>query len=369
VDGTDAQERVPPVSQKASLTVTVPLGGVTYTAKFITKAADKAGIGMSFGDAGVGAMADPAATSAALPCVTNVCGVVIEPYPISASGLTPVSVSVTGLPTGLKYDAKKRAITGVPTAAKAFTAKITVKSAGASRSWNVRWVVTALPAFAKGAFSGWSYEDGSDAGVASPRRAVTVGVTGAGKISAKVGTLTFSRTGWTRCVGDAAPYQGREVYVATMRTVRSVGTGKAKKTYTDILTLTLDPEKGWTEDQLVGQVGTFNGNVSVSEAEEGINADTAVSARRNPFGDNGEAKEALAGIRESAPKSLVDGNGTTWKLAVSDKGVATISRTTGSGKNKKTVTATAIVEVARDGDGYSAMARFAVSGKVVEATW
>ena len=196
-----------------------------------------------------------------------------------------------------------------------------------------------------------------------------MGVTGSGKISAKVGTLTFSRAGWTRRVGDAAPYQGREVYVATMRTVRSVGTGKAKKTYTDVLTLTLDPGKGWTEDQLAGQVGTFNGNVSVAEAEEGINADTVVSARRNPFGDNVEAKEALAGVRESAPKSLVDDNGTTWKLAVSDKGVATISRTTGSGKNKKTLTATAIVEVARDGEGYSATARFAVSGKVVEATW
>ena len=389
VDGTDAQERVPPVSQKASLTVTVPLGGVTYKAKFITKAADKAGIGMSFGGVGVGAM-DGGQGLAALPVVTNVCGVVIEPYPISASGLTPVSVSVTGLPTGLKYDTKKKAIAGVPTVAKAFTAKITVKSAGASRSWNARWVVTALPAFARGTFNGWTWGSGtpaasengggSDMSVASPKRAVTVSVTSAGKISAKAGALSFSRTGWT--------VHGDGTFTATMRTVRTVGTGKAKKTYTDVLALKLDPEKGWLEDQLAGQVGTFGGNVALADALAGLatgetpvvpvngqdarspsNADTAVSARRNPFGDNAEAKEVLPGIRELAPKSLVDDGGTTWKFAVSDKGVATISRTTGTGKNRKTVTATTIVEVARAGDGYSAKARFAVGGKVVEATW
>ena len=167
-------------SQKATYSFTAPLDGVTYTAKFITKAADKAGIGMEFGGVGFGAM-DGGSGSPALPAMTNVCGVVTT-WPVAASGLTAVSVSVSGQPKGMKYDAKKKAVTGVATVAnKSGTMKITVKSAGASRTWSVKWRTVALPTWAVGTFRGTLY-DGEGA-VSKGTVTLTVGTTG--KVSGK----------------------------------------------------------------------------------------------------------------------------------------------------------------------------------------
>ena len=54
-------------------------------------------------------------------------------------------------------------------------------------------------------------------------------------------------------------------------------------------------------------------------------------------------------------------------------GVATISRTVGTGKKAKMTSATAVLEVtpATDGEetGYVASATFLVGGKVLTATW
>ncbi len=355
-------------SQKAKYSFTVPLGGVTYKAKFITKAVDKAGIGMEFGGVGFGAMADDGGSGgSALPVVTNTCGVVTT-WPVGAAGLTPVSVSVKGQPKGMKYDANKKAVTGVPSVAnKSGTMTITVKSAGASRSWKAKWRIVALPAFARGTFNGWSYVVGGE--TAEMSRKATVSVTGAGKISAKVGTLAFSRTGWT--VGDDG------AYVATMRTVRTVGTGKKAKKYTDVLTLRLDPDAAWTADQLTGTVATYNGNVALADALAALdggesapvplNADAIVSVRRNPFGDNADAKALAAELAALGTQKWMDAEELVWNLKVASNGVATISRTTGSGKNKKTTSATAVV--VWNGDGHVPYADILVGGKIVEVNW
>ena len=369
-EGTGNGEKL--LSRKAAYSFAVPLGGVTYVAKFITKAEDLEGIGMSFGGAGFGSLDDGGSGSPALPVMTNVCGVVTT-WPVSAVGLTAVSVSVAGQPKGMAYDAKKKAITGVPSVANGSgTMKITVKSSGGSRTWPVRWQTVPLPSFAKGTFNGWTYADAQER--VPPVRQVTVTITGAGKISAKVGNLAFARTGWT--VNDDGTYS------ATMRTVRTTGTGKKKKTYTDVLTLTLDPEKGWAEDQLTGRVGTFGGNVPLAEAlaamgdGEGAvvaqNADMVVSARKNPFGDNDAAKGVAAQIAALGTQAFVDDDGLAWNLKVSVFGVATLSRTTGTGKSKKTISATAVlsVDVAEGDDAvYVATARFAVGGKVLVVTF
>ena len=137
------------VSQKAKYAFKVPLGGVTLKAKFITKAQDRAAIGMTLDGAGVGA--SEAVAGAALPVLTNMCGVVLS-VPLAAAGQTPVKVTAKNLPTGLKYDAKKKAIVGAPRSARTFTVRFTVKSAGASRTWSVKWVINPLPDWAKGNF-------------------------------------------------------------------------------------------------------------------------------------------------------------------------------------------------------------------------
>ena len=279
---------------------------------------------------------------------------------IAKSGAS--SVKATGLPPGLKY--AKGVISGVPSKAGTYTVKLTFKNAlGWSRTFTMKMKVTALPAFARGSFNGWSYE------ADYYKRKVTVSVTAAGKITAKVGSLSFSRTGWT--------VDGEGRYCANLLTTRTVGKGKKAKKYTDVLTLTLAPEKGWTEDQLTGAVATFSGTVKLADALVALNggesalvpsnADTYVLARRNSFGDNAEAKALAAELAALGTQKWTDAEGLVWNLKVSTGGVATIARTTGSGKNKKTTSATAVV--VWDGGAYVPYAVFLVGGKIEEVIW
>ena len=183
-------------SKKASYAFKVPLNGVTYTAKFITKAEDRAGIAVKFEGVGVGG--DFEATS--LPAVTNVCGV-LTTWPVAASGLTAVSVSVSGQPKGMKYDAKKKAVTGVATVAnKSGTMKITVKSAGASRTWSVKWRTVALPAWATGTFKGKLGEGDAAKGTVT----LTVGKTG--KVSGKF--VNLKKTAYPFSIGSFKSFEG-----------------------------------------------------------------------------------------------------------------------------------------------------------------
>ncbi len=198
-----------PVSQKATYAFKVPLGGVTLKAKFITKAQDKAGIGMTFNGTGVGASA--AVAGATLTVQTNICGVALS-VPLTAAGLTPVKVTVKGLPKGFKYDAKKNAIVGVPRSAKTFTAKITVKSAGTSRTWSVRWVITPLPAWAQGKYIGVDFEAFFGIMTDAPS---TLAVTSSGKIS---GRLVEHGTNWTLSASCYQEYDAENASFETLMT-------------------------------------------------------------------------------------------------------------------------------------------------------
>ena len=164
--------------------------------------------------------------------------------------------------------------------------------------------------------------------------------------------------------------QGEDgLYRATLSKTRTVGKGKKAKKYRDVMTLVLDPSKGWMEDQLSG---TFTTCLTTAPNAP-TNADTVVSVRRNPFGDsdNAEAKALAAQLAALGTQTYTDDMGLAWKLKVSTAGVATLSRTTGTGKKKKTISATAVVEATpvTDGDGYTATARFLVGGRVIVATW
>ena len=274
------------------------------------------------------------------------------------------SVTVTGLPPGLKY--AKGTISGTPSKTGTYTVKLVFKNAlGWSTSFTMKMVVSALPAFARGTFNGWTFTEGG------AKRKVTVSVTGTGKISAKVGSLTFSRTGWT------VSEDGR--YAAKMLTSRTTGTGKSAKKYSDVLVLTLDPAATWTEDQLAGLVATFSGNKTLAAAlaawEGGSlvpqNADVDLAARRNPFNDtdNVEAKAVAAELAARGTQQFTDASGLVWNVKAAPTGVATISRVTGTGKNKKTVSASSVVDVWTNGAEYSASARFLVGGQIVEVNW
>ena len=285
------------------------------------------------------------------------------------------SVSVKGLPPGLKYS--KGVISGVPSKTGTYTVKLAFKNAlGWSKSFSMKMAVKSLPAWARGTFYGWTHEGGV------AKHKVTVSVTSAGKISAKIGSQAFARNGWT--IDKVYRY----FYEAPMRVVRTTGTGKKKKTYTDILTLSLSPNMAWTEDQLIGGVYTFSGNVTLADALEAIevlndeglqalvddgvlpvpiNVDTWICARRNSYGDDAEAKALAAELVALGTLSITDAEDVVWNLKVAANGVATITRTTGTGKNKKTISATAVVEWA--GDGYAPYVVFFVSGRIINFDW
>ena len=349
-------------SQKASYAIVVSLDGATYTARFVTKDEDKASIGMAMGGVGVGSL--EAAPGATLPDMSATCGIVTT-WPVAATALTPVSVTVTGQPKGMKYDANKKAIAGVPSASGSGTMKITVKSSGGSMAWSAQWTVAEMPTKLRGAFNGWTYTDDNSRTLV---RKVTVTVTSAGKLSASIGSLKFAATGWT--ARDDGHYE------ATFRTLRKVVSGSKTKKFTDVLTLDIDPGANWMTDQLDGTLGTYAGDVTVAKAQTltPSNKDVVLSARRNPYNDADDvdgAKELAAGFSLwlGTSNTFVDESGITWNVKASTAGVVTISRTTGSGKNKKTITATAVLEV----DDFAAYrnysARFLVSGKVIGTSW
>ena len=195
-----------------------------------------------------------------------------------------------------------------------------------------------------------------------------------GKISATIGSLKFTGTGWTVDDDEFGWYR------ANLRTVRTVGSDKKAKKYTDVLWIWLDPDREWTGDQIGGRFASFNGTVSLADglktfygdesAPVPLDEDIYVSVRRNPFGDNTDAKAIAAAIAAQGTRSYTDESGLTWNLKVASNGVATISRATGSGKNKKTISATAVLEVEKGDSGYvRGVTRFLVSGKVVTVTW
>ena len=345
--------------------------GVSFTANFKKESALTKPT-LTWGDYVVGG--DTEGTTS-----TSLTAGVVYSAKLTVVGESIVSIAkVAGLPSGLAY--KSGEVRGVPAKAGKYTVTVTVALASNKKkvwSYKVTLNVAALPVWARGTFNGWTHED-----LDYYKRRVTFSVTSAGKISAKVGSLAFSRTGWT--VDEAGSY------VATMRTVRTTGIGRWKRTYTDVLTLSLSGPLPWTEaNQLGGGIFTFNGNVSLAKAlaaiemrkEEGmqalvnngtlpvpINADIWVyNVRRNSYGDNAEAKALAAELAALGTLSITDAEGVVWNLNVAANGVAKIWRTTGTGRYKKTTSATAVVEW--DGEGTIPYALFLVSGRIISFNW
>lgn len=352
------------VSRKTSYTTTVPLNGATYVAKFVTKAADKEAIGLDVNGAKIGNWGEEAETVDALPALTNTQGIVIADVPVASQALTATSVTASGLPAGISYNATKKAFTGTPTKDGEFTVKVTVKASGGSKTYSFKWTVVEDELIDDGVFYGWTYNDGK-------ARKVTITVAESGKLTATVGSLNFTRTGWT--IGEDGQYK------AKFRTLRTVGSGKKAVKYTDVLSISLDPEALWTEDQISGFVGTIKGNLAIDDAlevleDQSTTLDHTLSARRNPFDDDNKDADAWAAeLAALGTLKHTDANGIVWNLTVNNKGVAKIARTYKKNGKKVTVTASAIVVVKAvepEEEGgeteYAATATFLAEGKVIE---
>ena len=129
-------------------------------------------------------------------------------------------LTVSGLPTGLKYDAKLRKFTGVPTKAGTYTVTATVRSGRESSVSTFTVEVVALPEWAIGTFGG--LVEGSCADAEDEEDSwreygtVTLKVSSAGKVTAKV--LAGGKTWSFSADGFAAHDAARDAYWFRMET-------------------------------------------------------------------------------------------------------------------------------------------------------
>ena len=144
------------LSSLASYPYQMPLTDKTLTAKFISAAEEAATISATVGSF--------AFDSGAATVDTNITAGVYLEWAVAVNATTPVTVKVTGLPSGLKFDAKSNTIYGTPTAASKTdksgavipsTVKITVTTASKTVvAYAIALTVDPLPDWAVGTFYG-----------------------------------------------------------------------------------------------------------------------------------------------------------------------------------------------------------------------
>ena len=163
------------------------------------------------------------------------------------------SVKVEKLPAGMKYDAKKKVITGAPTKAGDNTVMITVTAvSGAVEKKEIVVPVAAMPETAIGTFNGFVANGEQRIGT------FALTTTDAGKLAAKVitagGTVSFSGTCWDSLEDG--------VCKVTLRTKKG-----------EFMTLALDSNAAWDANQLTGTYSPPN-----------MTGWFDLSAQRNAFG-------------------------------------------------------------------------------------
>ena len=132
--------------------------------------------------------------------------------------------------------------------------------------------VLALPAKLVGAFNGYASIPGElGTGFGSLSRKVTVSVTSAGKVSAKIGSLSFSCSGLTYNSAGKKFNASMKSSVAKSKTV----------TYTRSLALEFDPAADYSENSLDGAYFEYTTKKTKSSVTEDLVAQYDVVGRRN----------------------------------------------------------------------------------------
>ena len=163
-------------------------------------------------------------------------------------------VAASGLPTGLKFDAKTGVITGIATKPGTYTVTFTATKGKDKNVATITVNIAALPDTAVGTFNGFVKAEGGEENLGT----FQLTATDAGKLTAKVtmaaGTYSFSGTCWDKVEGG--------FYSVAL-------TGKKGET----LTLALDSSAGWNADQLTGSFAAVSSKPPYQ-----------VVARKNAFG-------------------------------------------------------------------------------------
>ena len=187
--------------------VTNVVSDATYYARFITVEEDKASISLTVGG-NVFPVGSSTPLDAELPC-----GVWVD-WPVVSAGLSQTTVKVSGLPSGLKYNANTGSIEGAASAPSKKDAKtgavipsvvkITVTTAGKStKDFVVNLTIAEMSPEAVGTFNGFvsPYDSSLDKFYrALSTASFTLTTTAAGKIAAKTdspkGAVSFSSNYW-----------------------------------------------------------------------------------------------------------------------------------------------------------------------------
>ena len=325
----------------------------------------------------------------------------LEPYKMKVGvtpsfadlNITPVSgctiAKMTGLPTGLAWDAKKKQFTGYPTRAGVYTVTITAaKKVGkklASKVSTITVVVGAVPDGLTGTFNGHTrILDDQDPQYILSRDSlpVTLTVASTGKLTAKVGTSSFSGGGLKEIPGDNGDrYEAK----FQKKTISKVGKNQTR-TVTESLTLTINPQADnfgsafELADSWYFRQDVIGGNVNISP-------DTRVAGRLNMFGKDadGNAKderwnmiaylaaergemEFTAYVDEGAGRNPVPVELKVWVNA--ETGVATLAGTL----DGTALNGTAVLSPEADPDivgaaANAAFARFFIGKYVIEVKW
>lgn len=123
------------------------------------------------------------------------CGVAFDPDLVDCAYDDSWTVKVSGLPSGLKWDAKTGTITGIPTKAGTNTVTFTVSKKGEkSQIATITLMTAALPTWAQGTFAGYVRAYGGEPDYEDRYGSATMTVSSVGKISGKI---SLDGTNWT----------------------------------------------------------------------------------------------------------------------------------------------------------------------------
>ena len=316
----------------------------------------------------------------------------LEPYSMTVGitpsfadlGIVPVKgctiAKMTGLPAGLSWDAKKKAFTGYPTRVGTFTVTITASMKVGKRVTNkvstITVEVTPLPDGLAGTYYGSTrpVQDDDSYQLCRDSLPVTLTVSTTGKLTAKVGTSTFSGGG-VKKLPDATG----DRYEAKFHKKTSTRVGKKTRTVDEWLTLTINPQADIfgsafaLEDSWYSRQDVFAGSLAISP-------DTRVAGRLNKFAkdarwntiaflaaERGEM-EFTAYVDEGAGQNPVPVELKVWVNA--ETGVATLAGTLGG----TALNGTAVLSPEADPDtvgavANAAFARFFIGKYVIEVKW
>ena len=342
-----------PAKSSATVTVLTDVSEAsTYIANYVTTEEDKIAISLEAagpcdsGDDPVWTVLD----EDTVPGWTVMRGVTTE-WPLSASGLSAITLKAAGLPSGLKLvqdsTTKEYSISGIATVASKTNAKtgvttpskvkLTATSAGkSSKVYNIDVTVTPLYDWAQGTFTGYVW-DGSDDNLVGAVQSFAV--TAAGKISGKVqrGTTAYTLTGngFTPMPSDTQPALLATVVekAGKIVTTNTVAVSESGIELEDGTALGMAEGVDWVSFQNLWKGATLK----------------PIAAKM--------AKAPLLTLRGTADGLPTDADTMTVKVAAT--GVATVKATFVTGVNAKTgkpITASASATaplVPAEGDGYT----------------